>query len=362
MRILVDILHPHEVHVFRYAYEEWRKRGHEVALTAREKDVAVELLQNMAIPHTVLSRVGKGLAGLGLELIQRDWRLWRFCREFKPDVFTGVSGISAAHVAWLMRKPCVVWDDTEHQIKAHQITYPVATIYECPDCYYKPMGAKQYFYPGTQELAYLHPNRFTPDPDLVRSLGVDPDEAYCVIRLVSWGAHHDVGQHGIRDAVAFIKRIAQHARPLITSETTLPEELEPYRMRAPVHLFHHVLAFARACVAEGSTVAAEACVLGTPSVYMNTLRLGYMNLLQQYGLLEQTLDSDEALGHVLRWLTDDAHRAACQRAREKLLNDKMDVTEHIVSVVEHAGRAGRAFRPEHAVAPHVENKPIVLDR
>jgi predicted glycosyltransferase len=342
MNILIDIIHPAHVHFFRFAIEEFHQRGHTVAVTAREKDVTIALLENFGIPYTLLSKVGKGRMGLLKELLVRDWRLWRFCRKFKPDVLTGISGIFAAHVGFLLGKPSIVWDDTEHQKQAHAITYPLATAYHCPEAYTKQMGEKQHFYPGCHDLAYLHPRRFTPDRDVVTSLGIDPTERYCIVRLISWGAHHDVGQYGLADEkkLNFIRTISQYARCYITSEGLLPSELEPYRLRIPPHHLHHVLAFADLCIAEGGTVATEANALGVPSIYINTLGAGVFEMFKEYGLLWQITDTDQALEKAVELLQDEETPERCRAAREKLLNDKIDVTGYIVQTIEKAVQQG----------------------
>jgi len=338
VRILVDILHPAHVHFFRNAISEFRKRGHEVAVTAREKDVTIELLNNFGIPYKKLSEVGRGRVGLLGELIARDIRLWRFCRRFKPDVLTGISGIFVAHVGFVLGRPSIVWDDTEHQKLAHAITYPLATAYHCPDSYRKQLGKKQRFYAGCHDLAYLHPNRFTPDAQVVRSLGIDPAQRYCVIRLISWGAHHDVGQHGFEanKKLDFVKALAQRAGVYITSEAPLPADLEPYRLRVPAHQLHHVLAFASLCVTEGATVATEASLLGVPAVYINTLTAGVIEMFEEYGLIKRTTDTEEALRQSLQALEGAGAKEKWAAARDRLLADKIDVTDYIVETIERA--------------------------
>ncbi|MBN1125811.1 MAG: DUF354 domain-containing protein [Sedimentisphaerales bacterium] len=343
MKILVDIIHPAHVHFFRHAITEWQSRGHTVAVTARQKDVTIELLDRFGIPYTLLSKVGRGLGGLGCELIRRDWRLWRYCRRFKPDVLTGISGVFIAHVGFLLRKPSVIWDDTEHQQLAHRITWPFATAIYSPESYNKPPVKKQHLYPGCHELAYLHPKRFTPDRDLVAQLGIDPDSRYCIVRFVSWGAHHDVGQHGLADSekLDFIKSIEPFAKPYITSEGQLPEKLQPYQLHIPVHLLHHVLAFASLCVAEGATVASEAALLGVPAVYVNTLRAGTIDRLERAGLLRQTTETRQALQMSLECLADTTAVETARRNRDILLQKEQDVTRLVVEAVERFGKDGR---------------------
>ena len=64
MKILVDVVHPAHVHFFRHALERWREKGDEVLVTARRKDVTLDLLGQMGIGAHVLSTAGRGLGGL----------------------------------------------------------------------------------------------------------------------------------------------------------------------------------------------------------------------------------------------------------------------------------------------------------
>jgi uncharacterized protein len=342
MKILFDIIHPAHVHFFRNAISLLQQKGHEVAVTARTKDVTIELLDQYQIPHTCLSQTGKGRLALLGELIIRDFRLFNFCRKFKPDVLTGISGMFASHIGFVLRRPSVVWDDTEHQHLAHRITWPVATVICNPNCYRRPTGSKHELYNGFHELAYLHPNRFTPDPEQVRSLGIDPESRYCIIRLVSWGAHHDVGQYGITQGkqLELIKQISKYAKPYITSEGQLPKELQEYQLKIPAHKFHHVLAFSSLCITEGATVASEAAVLGIPAIYVNTLKVGYVDMLEaDYGIIKQSLDIDEITELSINSLKDNKVIEKCRAAREKLLKDKIDMTDYIVETVERFGNS-----------------------
>jgi predicted glycosyltransferase len=339
MRIVVEVTHPAHVHFFRNAIAIWKDRGHQVAVTAREKDITIALLKNYNIDFEAISRVGGSKLGLLAEMVNRDYKLWRFCRKFKPDVLTAISGVFAAHAGFAIRKPVVVWDDTEHQKISHWLTYPFVSQMQSPDCYTKHLGKKQVRYAGCHELAYLHPNRFAPSKDIVRSLGIEPDEKYCLIRLVSWQAHHDVGQHGFDDRKKsyVVEQIARYAQPYITSEAPLPPELEKYQLKIPYHLIHHVMAFASLCVTEGATMASESALLGVPAIYINTLGLGYIDMLEGYGLIKQTTNTEQVLEFCLGFLRDSTAVKKCRQIRDKMLNSKIDVTDYLVKTIERYG-------------------------
>ncbi len=336
MRILVEVTHPAHVHFFRNAINIWKSHGHEVAVTARNKEIVIELLKLYGIKHTVLSSIGKGRLSLLSELIKRDFKLYQFCRKFKPDVLTGIGGVFAAHAGFAYRKPVIVWDDTEHAKISHKMTFPFSTKIYTPDCYVKNLGPKQIRYAGCHELAYLHPNRFTPDKNLLKNLGINPDEKYCLVRFVSWQAHHDVGQHGFDQdlKIQFVNELSKYAKVYITSEAGLPAELEKYKLKIPVHQIHHLMAFSSICIGEGATMISEAAVLGIPGVYINTLKLGYINMHEKYGIIQQVTDTMKALRMCIDILTSEEIKNKCKAASQRFLDDKIDVTDYVVKSIE----------------------------
>ena len=92
LRIHVDIGHPAHVHFFRQPLRQWASHGHRVRVTSRDKDVAIELLDAFGIEHRTLSRVGRGILGLGAELATRTARLRGELRRFDADVVTAIGG------------------------------------------------------------------------------------------------------------------------------------------------------------------------------------------------------------------------------------------------------------------------------
>jgi hypothetical protein len=182
-------------------------------------------------------------------------------------------------------------------------------------------------------LAYLHPDRFTPDPELVAELGIDPDRPYAVIRLVGWGAHHDVGHHGFdRDGlVRFVEDLAEHVQPCVTVEGELPAELERYRLAIPYRQIHHVLAFASLYVGEGATMASEAAVLGTPSVYVNTLEAGTIDMFVESGMMTWSTNAEEVARTCLEIATHPGEsRSAAVNRRDAWLAEQTDVSDVLV--------------------------------
>lgn len=333
MRILIDILHPAHVHFFRPFRNEMARRGHEIAVTARAKEMTTDLLDVYGIEHTVLSRQAGRKFGLAVELLVRTFRLIRFARRFEPDVLTGIMGPSIAPAGRLLGVPSVVFYDTEHARQTNRFVYPLAHTVCTPDSYEGRVPGRHVTYPGYHELAYLHPRRFTPDRSVLARFGLSADEPYFLVRFVSWQAAHDVGHRGLsrETKLRVVETLERKGRVVISSEGAVPGRLEDRVLNGPVEAIHHLLAFARGVIGESATMCSEAAVLGVPSIYLNPLRLGYLRDQEEtYGLVRTAppSDPDAVLSAVekLPWNTGQAHR--------RLLREKIDVTSWMADFFE----------------------------
>jgi predicted glycosyltransferase len=339
MRILIDIVHPADVHFFKCAIKEWQNRGHKVLITARDKDIALQLLKAYDFEFICISSQGKGLWSMACELVVRDLRLLRIARLFEPDVLTGFTGVSIAHVGKLLGRPSIVFYDTEFARLSNALTYPLATFVCTPDCYDGEIGKKHIRFPGYKDLAYLHPHRFTPDPKVVQEAGIDPESKFFIVRFVGWEAAHDVKEKGLSYAnkIKFVEELTKYGRVFISSESSPPEELSSYRSPISVDKMHHLMAFARLYVGESATMASECAVLGVPSIFIATTGRGYITEQQRkYGLVFSFSDGqqDQAFEKMKELLIQPNLNNEWFRRREQMLSEKIDVTAWMVEFIE----------------------------
>ncbi len=330
MRVLIDILHPAHVHFFRNFCAEMEGRGHQVCITARDKDRSVELLQAFGLPYQQISQQMSG-AGLAVEMAQRTPRLMRIMRTFQPDAMTGIMGpsIALAGALRLRRVPAVVFYDTEFAVQTNRVVYPLAYSVCTPDCYQGRVPGRHLQYAGYHELAYLHPNRFQPDPAVLDAFGVSPDEPYSIVRFVSWQAVHDRRERGlsVKQKRHLVEVLQRRGRVLISSEAPLTDDLAGLAVRGPVEQIHHLIAHARMVVGESATMSSEAAVLGVPAVFIATTGRGYTDDQERrYGLVRHFTEDqyDMALTAIEEIL--DAPAPVWQAARRRLLDEKIDVT------------------------------------
>ena len=351
MRVLFDVCHPAHVHLFKHAIAELEATGHEVLVTSREKEVTLDLLDAYGIDHEVLSTQGEGGLALALEWVKREFRLLRRARRFDPDVIVSHINIAAAHASAVLGCPNLVFNDNEEAARmAGPLVHPFTTEVATPASFSENLGDVQNVYRGFHELAYLHPDRFEPDPERLRRHGVDPEDPYSVVRLVSWGAYHDAGKEGLtaEGRQQLVSTLAEHGDVYITSEEPLPAEFDDYRLPVPPEAIHDLLAHANLYVGDSHTMAIEAGLLATPAVRFNFLvddgdLGGYDVLGDEYGLVRSTADVEEGLALVAELAADPDAGERWEERRRRLVDETIDVTDFLLDRV-HA-LAGRTRRP-----------------
>jgi len=201
------------------------------------------------------------------------------------------------------------------------------------------------------ELCYLFPRYFNPDQNILKELGLDSKEPYALFRFVSWGANHDIGQTGIPDVakIELVNRLTMSMRVFISSEGKMPEELIKYKIQISPEKIHDVLAFAKIYIGEGATMASESAMLGTPAIYVNSLTAGTIDEQQNSGLLFSYRNYYGVLSKVEELLSNPNLKQEFIQKRDKMLEDKIDVTSFMVWFVENYPESFRIMRenPEY---------------
>jgi predicted glycosyltransferase len=335
--------HPAHFHLFRHAARALVDRGHQVTIVIKKKDILEDLLCRAGLRYRNIQEGGRGDGKLRIAagLLARDWRMLRIAAELRPHLMLGTSA-EIAHVGRVLRIPSIVVneDDVDVVPLFARLAYPAATYVLAPDmCRVGRWAHKTIRYPGYHELAYLHPNHFTPDVSVRRELGVGT-ERYFVLRLAKLNAHHDAGRSGIGREIAanLLRLLAPHGRVFITAERELESEFEPYRIRIDPLRMHDALAFADLYIGDSQTMAAEAAVLGTPSIRFNDFvgEISYLESLEhRYRLTHgvKTSEPDRLFARVTELLAPDAKNVWAERRRQ-MLGQSIDVAAFMTWLAE----------------------------
>lgn len=359
MKVVVYLGHPAHFHLYKNVIKNLKKDGHEVEVLIKKKENLEQLLQNSGIPYHNILREGRKdtKLGMGLGALKRMWRELVFCIKQKPDLLTGTS-VENSYVGPLLRIPVVYCgEDDAHVIPLQaKVCYPGASVVLTPDtCDDGKWAKKVTKYPSYHELAYLHPNHFTPSAEIVREQGIDPEKPYAIMRFVKLKANHDDNIKGINKEVAM--RLIEIMKPkmdiYITSERELEPELEPYRIKINPIYMHDVMAFASLYIGDSQTMAMEACTLGVPSIRFNDFvgKIGVMaeledgNLLGEHvpcynlgiGIKASEAGAVEKLYKTVEEIVampEKERLATWKERKERMLADKIDYAKFLTWLIE----------------------------
>ncbi len=335
MKYLFYIGHPAHYHNIKFVSQNLKEKGHEIIWIVREKDVLFQLVEGTAFKtYFIKERAPKNKWQRIQRILKREFIMLRIMLKHRPQLSAGTD-LVITHIGKLLNIPSVIIneDDAEAVPLFANLGMKYASHILAPEsCSVGPYGAKSVQYKGFQELAYLHPKYFSADKSKVKHLWGDQENFY-LLRFASLNAHHDDGVQGINDELAreIIKRLSKKGKVWITSERALSSEFEPYRIAIPPKEIHHAMYYASLYIGDSQTMAAEAAVLGTPSLRFNDFvgKLGYLEELEHKYKLTVGIPTNQPhrLIELMKEFTDgEGIKEEWARRKTAMLEETIDVT------------------------------------
>lgn len=338
MKIFIDIGHPAHVHYFRNFIQLMQNKGHEFFISARNRSIIFYLLQHYGIKYYNRGKGRNGIIGKLLYMLIADLKLFRKAIKFKPDIFLSFASPYAAQVSWMLGKPHIALDDTEHAKFSQAFYKPFSDVLLNPYCFLSDFGKKQIHFNSLVELFYLHPNYYSPPDDVSGLLGIQANEKFILLRFVSWQANHDIGHSGldIETKKKLVESLSKDFKIFISIEGENKDSFfDPYLLKIPPENIHDVLFHADLFIAESGTMASEAVILGTPVIYVNSLPLmGYLRDEADAGILFHHKNSQNVIEKVDELLAIKDLKKEMKPKLDNLLADKIDLTSFLLWFIE----------------------------
>ncbi len=342
MKILFDIGHPGHVHLYKYLIKELIDSGNIVFVTVKDIPVAKQLLESFKIDFLDIGKKRDSLFLKGLNQFSYTSDLYKIVVKNKIRLGIG-SSITLAHISRLTSLQSIIFDDDDDEVEPLFVRYahPFCDYLFSPDALNKKRKKKKtFFYPGYHELAYLHPNRFSPDDTVLKESGIEKDEPYFIMRFNVFKAHHDIGVRGLtlEQKLKIIEVLKPHGKIFITTERESESELQSYKLIVTPEKVHSLMAFSTMFLGDSQTMTSEAAVMGIPSIRCNSFvgRISYLEEEEhKYGLTfgYKPENFNQMLLKIEELLKTPDLKDKWQNKRKNLLIDKIDVTAFMVWLV-----------------------------
>ncbi len=355
LRILIDIGHPAHVHYFKNFIKIMQSKGHDFLIIARNKEITFSLLNTYQIPFISRGKGKNSLLGKIFYTFFADIYILIKCIKWKPNIIMSFGTPYAAHSSKLYGIPHIAISDTEHAKLGILAFIPFTETILTPDVYYNDLGEKQVKFKSYIEFTYLHKNYFNPITNIKKELNISESQKFVIFRFVSWNASHDIGQKGIPYflKLKLIKLFVDKGyRVLISSEGKLNTELIKYQIKIAPEKIHSVIKASDFFIGESGTMATEAAILGTPSVYINSLNAGVFDDEVKYKLLYSFRNTEGLYEKIIELLQNPNLKLEHLNNLNTLVKEKIDITAFLVWFIENYPDSKKAYIEN----PLIQNK------
>jgi len=273
MRIIVDLVHPADVNFYKNAIKIIQSRGDEIILTVRSRGILVSILEReLNIPINIIGRHYPSLITKVFGTLKRDIDLLSFMINTKADISTSFSP-HPCRASKLLGLPSIIFDDDYIYRLTFNLQKLFATRLIIPDLI-PAYGHNIFKYSGFKELAYLHPKYFNGNINTLDEYGLKKQE-YIFIREIA-GVSLDY-KNAVTDLVRITEELAREGLKIVLSlEDKSRKRLfcnDCIILEEPVGDIYSLLKYSALTISGGDTMAREATLLGTPSIYTGGRRL-----------------------------------------------------------------------------------------
>ena len=130
-----------------------------------------------------------------------------------------------------------------------------------------------------------------------------------------------------------VKLVKNYARIFISSEGEIPMELKKYQLLINPTEIHDILFFADLFIGEGATMASECALLGTPSIYTNSLTAGTLEDQEKNGLIYIFNSSNGLIEKIRELLENPNIKKNHQQKSIEIMKNKIDVNKFFTWII-----------------------------
>lgn len=352
--------HPAQYHFLKNTILNLKKLEWNVIVLIKTKDILEQLLVEDNLPYeNIQPRFRKNSKfAIILAALERTFSVYKIAKKYEVDILIGTDS-SIAQAARLLKKPSITTLEDDYEIIKNlaQLTYPFTSHIIVPNvCSVGKWQDKKIGYEGYMKLAYLHPHYFKPSQKILFKYAIPVEKPYIIVRMAKLVAHHDEGIRGLSlellgEIISICKKKGYTV--YITSEITLPQMYQTYQLKICHTDIHHILAHSSLLISDSQSMSVEAAMLGVPSLRYSDFS-GKISVLEElekkYSLTcgIKASEPKKLITKVIEMLDYANIKEVWQERRQKMLEDKIDVTAFLTWFIENYPKSAEEVKGKNA--------------
>ncbi|REL33820.1 DUF354 domain-containing protein [Rhodohalobacter sp. SW132] len=312
MKVLFELHHPKHYYQVKHIYHKFD----DFLFVIKAKDILEELLISEGVEYVKIGGVKAGIVNKLTNSVGLMAAFAKVIRAFKPDVVFSKASPYSAFLSPLFSYKTIITPDSEVVALTNKFVSRLSDLIITQHCFELDFGKKHVKLDTFFESCYLHPDYFTPNPEILSKHGINPDQKLILLRFIGWGANHDIGKSGLPDQekIELVKKLELYGRVIISSEKKLPVELEGNKFSASPNVMHQLMHHASLYMGDSQSMATEAALLGTPAIRCNSFvgpddMSNFVFLENQLNLLHNFSSIDMAVDKAFELLEDDESKS-----------------------------------------------------
>lgn len=332
MNIHFDLVHPSDVNLFKNSINKLHKEGHNLFITLRTRG-KLSVIAEKELGLFEIEAIGKhkkNIFNKFFALIIRELLLFRYLKSKSVQISINQS-FSSVISCKLLKIPFInIEDDYEYKLTFHYARL-FSTRDIMPD-FIPAKGRNIYKYHGFKELAYLHPKEFVSDITALRKYNLIPRE-YVFIREISNISLNYRNRHSYLKQIIETVHLKGKKILLSLEDKSIAKEFQQkcILLEEPVNDIYSLIANALFAISSGDTMAREACLLGTPTIYTGGRHMTMNNPLIREGIMFKEDGFEEIRNKINYILSDDNAKDIRQKAKKSITDEWEDTTEVILN-------------------------------
>ena len=333
MKILFDIRHPAQINFFKHSIKKLSIENEVIVTTigrGRLPEIVVDAFKKY--PHIKIKTIGKhrgNFLSIVVEAnILRFFRLFYFLVRNRPHLVVSVAGFLIGFGSRLLGIDNIQFSDDPENNKVTKLASLTAN-----ELYVTPNNLNYKSFNSLKEWAYLSPDYFEPQEDILAAFGLEP-YAYIFIREVSTGSLNYSDQNS-NTILNISRHIPKQIRVVFSLENKKMSSYYPKNwivLKEPVEDIHSLIYYSRIVISSGDSMAREGALLGVPSIYCGIREMNANNILIRKGRLFK-LSPAEVVPFVRKIYQNEIHFSKQDVFRNELLHEWIDVNEFIISKI-----------------------------
>ncbi len=330
--------HPAQFLFAKNTMRRLQEDNNRVIILIKSKDVLEDLVKSEGFQYkNILNhKRGNSKFSIAFSLLKRMLKIFPLLYKYKPDVMVSTDASTALLGKLLSIKNISITEDDYSIVKQlAKLSYPYTDSILCPQVTdVGSYSAKKIGYPGYMKMAYLHPNFFHPNVEILTKYNLN--KPFILIRLAQLNAFHDKGIEGMTPQLIHqIIKIAKskNKEVYMSIEGEVPKEFQPYTLKIEPADIHHILYATDLFISDSQSMTVEAAILGVPSIRYSSF-VGEISVLEElehkYNLTKGVkINPKELIAELQAYLDDEDLQEKMKSRKEKMLSEKINVTDFL---------------------------------